>query len=212
LQKDRALTGTGVLAVADAWLGEPGERPGLLPLPATRTEARAVGDVLLLGVDATRARLLGMLEREKPWRALHLAGHTVIDAERPLLSALVLAATPEDSGLLTLLDVLHLDVSADLVVLSSSESARGRAFPGEGVIGFPRAFLLCGVPRVIGALSCPDDDATAALMIRFHELWRSAPEDGAAAALRRAQDRVRQEERWAHPRYWAGWVLWGLGS
>ncbi len=212
LQKDRALAGTGVLAVADARPGESPFLPHLLPLPATREEARAVGTVLLLGEDATRARLLAMLEREEPWRAVHFAGHALFDVQRPLLSALVLTPTPEDFGLLTLLDVLHLDVSADLVVLSSSESARGRAYPGEGVIGFPRAFLLCGVPRVIGALSCPDDEATAALMIRFHELWRSAPEDGAAPALRRAQDRVRQEERWAHPRYWAGWVLWGLGS
>ena len=33
---------------------------------------------------------------------------------------------------------------------------------------------------------------------------------GAAAALKQAQAFVRGHEQWAHPYYWAAWVLWGL--
>jgi hypothetical protein len=35
---------------------------------------------------------------------------------------------------------------------------------------------------------------------------------GTAAALRAAQAHVRSCRRWEHPRYWAAWVLWGLGD
>jgi CHAT domain-containing protein len=46
-------------------------------------------------------------------------------------------------------------------------------------------------------------------------LWN--PKDGskglsAAAALKKAQEFVRGQKRWAHPRYWAAWVLWGLAD
>ena len=60
-----------------------------------------------------------------------------------------------------------------------------------------------------------DDEATAALMKRFYELW--APQGpaskrgmGAAEALEQAQEHVRSHERWKHPYFWAAWVLWGL--
>ena len=61
-----------------------------------------------------------------------------------------------------------------------------------------------------------DDDATGALMKEFYELWN--PDDpakrvGAAEALRKAQDHIRNHTEhpdWKHPYYWAAWVLWGL--
>jgi CHAT domain-containing protein len=63
---------------------------------------------------------------------------------------------------------------------------------------------------VIVSLWGVDDDATAALMRRFYELWN--PRDGkglpAATALRRAQEFVASHEAWKHPRFWAAWQLW----
>ena len=50
-------------------------------------------------------------------------------------------------------------------------------------------------------------------MIKYYEL--SIPGDGKKghgepAALRKAQEFVRSQEKWKHPYYWAAWVLWGL--
>ena len=125
-----------------------------------------------------------------------------------------MTADSEDDGFLTCLDVFQLKIPADLVVLSACETAKGRIYRMEGILGLTRAFMFAGTPRVICSLWKVDDEATRALMTRFYALWGGATEgeDGvsAAAALRRAQEFVRSHEKWEHPQYWAAWVLWGL--
>jgi CHAT domain-containing protein len=87
---------------------------------------------------------------------------------------------------------------------------------GEGLLSIATAFLNAGAPRVVASLWKVDSAATTALMKRFHELWSPAEGEGvdAATALRRAQQDLQTLEggRWAHPYYWAGWVLWGLAD
>jgi CHAT domain-containing protein len=190
------------------------ERGGRLArLPGTRDEAKAVGDVVLLGAEATEAGVLRGLATRPRWRAVHLACHGLFDPEHPAFSSLALTPTEEDDGFLTCLEVFGLRVPADLVALSACETARGKVLRAEGVLGLARAFMMAGAPRVLCSLWKVDDKATQALMARFYALWN--PKDGApglpaAEALRRAQDFVRSQERWRHPFYWAAWVLWGL--
>ena len=187
----------------------------LLPLPGTREEAFAVGEVLLLGAEASEAGLRLAMAKRTRWRAIHFACHGLLDVERPGLSALALAPDAQDDGLLTALEAMRMDFPADLVVLSAAETARGRIVAGEGVMGLARAFLLAGSPRVIGSLWKVDDEATRALMTKFYELWNpktGSPGLGTAEALRKAQEFVRSQEKWKHPYYWAAWVLWGLPS
>ena len=68
--------------------------------------------------------------------------------------------------------------------------------------------MAAGAPRVIVSLWKVDDAATAALMIKFFELWRGGATT--AAALRGAQAHVAAQEKWKDPFYWAPWALWGL--
>ncbi len=191
------LRGEGVLALGDPASGK------LPPLPGSRAEAKAVGDVVLLGEEATEAGLLAAVAARPRWRAIHLACHGLIDPERPLLSSLMLSG--EDA--LTTLEVFRANVPADLVVLSACETARGKVYRAEGVVGFVRAFMFAGAPRVLVSLWNVDDEATRALMARFYAEWKMKP---AATALRAAQAFVASHEKWKHPRYWAAWQLWGL--
>jgi CHAT domain-containing protein len=103
---------------------------------------------------------------------------------------------------------MRMHVPADLVVLSACETAKGRTYGGEGVLGLTRAFMLAGAPRVIVSLWKVDDEATRALMTKFYEVWNAGK--APAAALREAQAFVRGQEKWKHPKYWAAWTLWGL--
>ena len=101
------------------------------------------------------------------WRAVHLACHGRADAQRPLLSGLILAGGEE----LTTLDLFRLRIPADLVVLSACRTAVGKQHRAEGIFGLTRAFMLAGSPRVISSLWSVDDRATKALMVKFYELW-----------------------------------------
>ena len=181
-------------------------------LPATRMEANGVGDVVLLGDQATERGFRVALKQQTRWRAVHLACHGLVDLERPTWSSLALTREGEDDGFLTGFEVLQMKIPADLVVLSACDTAKGRILKGEGIVGLTRAFMYAGAARVICSLWKVDDEATQALMLKFYELWN--PDDGnglsAAVALRRAQKYVRSHEKWKHPYYWAAWVLWGL--
>lgn len=248
LRAERAGVGAGVLALGDPDVGarpnpaavalySDGVRSGAGPLgrlPSAASEARALGDVVLLGTDASEARLRDVVAERARWRSIHFACHALVDPERPTLSSLLLTPSGEDDGFLTALDVLRLKTPADLVVLSACETGKGKIYSGEGIVGLTRAFMFAGATRVVCSLWKVDDEATRALMVRFYELWN--PRDGskalgAAAALRAAQEHVRTYEievpdpdasrregrsvpkrirPWDHPFYWAAWVLWGV--
>lgn len=181
----------------------------LARLPATRDEAKAVGDVVLLGPDATVEKLRAALGSEPRWRAVHLACHGLVRTDKGMLSSLALSPSAIDDGFLTAADVFDgLRVPTDLVVLSACQTSRGSLVRAEGVCGLTRAFVFAGSPRVISSLWKVDDDATRALMTKFYEVWKAG--SPTATALRDAQAFVRAQERWKHPAYWAGWVLWGL--
>jgi len=216
LREDAARTGRGVLA-----LGNPDyetarnrrtsdalhRRASFEPLPASGAEAQAVGDVVLLGGEASEGSLRRAIARRPRWSAIHLACHGLIDADRPLLSSLVLASGEGDDGLLTAYEVFQLRLPADLVVLSACETALGKSYRAEGAVGFNRAFMVASGPRVIVSLWKVDDDATRALMVKFYELWKTKP---TATALREGQEFVAAQKKWSHPYFWAAWQLWGL--
>ena len=155
---------------------------------------------------------------------MHLACHGLVDPENPERSALALTADGKSDGFLTALEIVDMKIPADLVVMSACETGKGKIYRTEGIVGLTRAFMFAGGPRVICSLWKVDDAATQALMVKFYELWNPRPAGadpvrsegserkglGAAAALKKAQAFVRSHERWAHPYYWAAWVLWGL--
>ncbi len=205
--------GEGVLALGDPDYGTQvaGTTVGLKlsPHPSTREEARAIGSSVLVGKEATLERLLSGIGGRARWRAVHLACHGLVDAEHAQLSSLALSG----GGFLTVLDLFGCRIPADLVVLSACDTAKGKVYKAEGVMGFVRAFMFAGAPRVIVSLWKVDDEATKALMVKFYELWN--PMDGGkglpcATALKMAQEYVASQERWRDPKYWAAWQLWGL--
>jgi CHAT domain-containing protein len=218
---ERRPGATEVLALGDPDYGSRSKGPRTLirgrplpSLPATRGEVQAVGTVVLLGAQASEGKLRASLASKPRWRAVHLACHSLIDSKQPLLSALALASDGADDGRLTAIEILRLDIPADLVVLSATRAARGRIDPGEGSVGLPRAFLYAGARAVLAPLGAVDDEATSALMKIFYLLWRppvpaGATPRSAAVALRAAMAQVAAQPRWKHPYYWAGWVLFG---
>lgn len=191
--------------------------PALGPLAFSRTEAESIAALLpkervwlALGADASRANVLAA-----NWHRYdigHFATHAVVDRNRPELSGVVLSlydaqGHPQD-GLLRMNDIYNLDMPVDLVALSGCETAAGRLLDSEGVLSLSRAFLYAGARQVVASLWQVEDRATAAFM---HEFYRGLLTEHmpAATALRVAQQHVSQDNRWASPYYWGGFVLQG---
>lgn len=216
----------GILPAASA--GEPLpdlsglRRPGgagvrLARLPWTRHEAEVVaaearGHQVLLALDFQANRELATAGDLARYRIVHFATHGVLDTRRPALSGLVLSLVdqrgqPRD-GFLRLLDVYHLRLDADLVVLSGCDTALGETLRGEGIVGLTRGFFHAGASEVLASLWPIRDRATAELMQRFYHAMlrdRLAP----AAALRQAQLLLWREPEWRAPYFWAAFVLQG---
>lgn len=179
-------------------------------LPSAEREVHAVAG--LYGGSArtgTHALESSFKAEAGAFRRLHIAGHGIAEEVAPLYSALVLAPDAIDDGLLEVREILALHLDADLVVLSACETARGNLIPGEGTIALSWAFLAAGTRRVIASQWSAESESTAALMIELH---RGMARDGLgpAEALRRAQFALRRS-RWAHPFYWAAFVVLGDG-
>ena len=91
-------------------------------------------------------------------------------------------------------------------MLSGCETALGREIRGEGLVGLTYGFLQAGARSVLASLWRVPDNSTAVFMVEFYRqmlVQNRAP----SVALRRAQDFVRSQPRWAEPYFWAGFQL-----
>ncbi len=153
---------------------------------------------------------------------IHLATHGLVDEEHPMRSAVVLAPTDTDDGMLSVRDILTLkNLKARIVVLSACQTGRGK-ITGDGVVGLSRAFIIAGAPSVLVSQWNVDDLMTGFQMEKFYRFYLKGADR--AHALRDAQvatirymenvpdgqtvahekDKVR-----ANPRYWAAFQLIG---
>ncbi len=143
---------------------------------------------------------------------LHFATHGFLDPTNPENSGLVLSTVnqqgQEQDGFVGLREIYELRAPVSLVVLSACQTALGKDVRGEGLLGLTRGFMYAGASSVVASLWKVDDEATAELMKRFYTnmLERNLTP---SAALREAQNSIRQEPQWRSPYYWAGFTLQG---
>lgn len=191
-------TQSDILIVGNPTMPMIGDRR-LSPLLGAETEAQAIAQLLnttpLIGAEATKARVIEKMETS---RIIHLATHGSFDPERGIGSWLALAPSESDDGFLTAEEILDLELSAELVVLSACDTGRGK-ITGDGVIGLSRSFISAGVPSILVSLWKVDDKVTAYLMGEFYQNWQKG--SNKAQALREAMLTTMQQypgvENWA---------------
>jgi CHAT domain-containing protein len=192
------------------------------PLPGTRDEVMAISQILY-GAPTNQHTFLGPrcsetmvhdLNRRgllRNARTLHFAVHGFLPGDAPDIHEPCLAlASPDagaDDGLLTLSEIITLDLDADVVTLSACDSGFiGAAERAEGVSGLARAFFYAGTARMIVSLWSSDDDASIALMRAFYA--NLAAGDSAAQAMRKAKTAMLHTP-FCHPGLWAGFAIAG---
>ena len=197
------VLGNPTMPSVSPYPGEPKRQ--LSPLPGAEAEARAIAPLLktqaITGAQGTKAAIVQKMPQAS---IIHLATHGLLDDVRGLGSAIALAPSGSDDGLLTAEEIFGMKLQASLVVLSACNTGEGR-ITGDGVIGLSRALISAGVPSVIVSLWAVPDAPTSELMQSFYQNLQQNPNK--AQALRQAM--LTTMKTHSNPRDWAAFTLIG---
>ncbi len=145
------------------------------------------------------------------YRIIHFACHSFLDEQDPLNSALVLSPSNgvEEDGFLQVHEIYDLRMRADLVVLSSCQTGKGKLEKGEGLLGLPKIFFYAGARSTLSTLWEIEDKAALKFMERFYSYLSLGKAKAQALQLAKLQ---MMRTRYSHPYYWAAFVLNGEHS
>lgn len=185
---------------------EGGAFADLDPLPGSEQEARKSARAYGHATVLTRAAVTvpRFTSAADAYDVVHFAGHTVIRPVEPWHSSLLFAPDRGDGGLLTVQQIARLFFRRTrTVVLASCSTLRGHKAGVEGVPSVARAFLVAGVPSVVGTLWDVDDGEAGMIVDALHkQLARGVP---VADALRISQLQAIHDPRADrhHPSRWS---------
>jgi CHAT domain-containing protein len=170
------------------------------------------------------------------FKFLHFATHGAINESEPTQSGLILSKKIQmeslfgEDGYLNSNEIARLQLNADLVVLSSCNTATGKVLSGEGLLGLQRSFLTAGASSVVASLWSIYDRSTPVFMSHFYQYlidfehqelgWYDRllikldwyePEliDYKTLALQQAKLDMMEHPYYNHPVHWASFVLVG---
>ncbi len=183
-------------------------RDGFSPLPNVLKELDNVKDIILAkdivkNSDFTLSNLENSF-KVNDYSIVHFATHGVFMGE------------PKDSFLLAYNEKLSMDKlqnllsltkykeGVELLTLSACQSALGDERSALGLAGVG---LKAGVKSAIATLWFVDDEATSIAIREFYK--NLANGESKAKALQNAQIKLLKQKRYAHPSYWASFLLIG---
>ena len=181
---------------------------GFAGLPFVAAELRSIEQTFPARVYADDAFVTATLEREilaGGYSVVHMATHAQFESDyrRSFLLAYDDVITMDD-----LEDVMGSQrFSAnpvDLLVLSACQTAAGDERAALGLAGVA---VKAGARSALASLWSIGDESTARLIAEFYRQLGDG--NGKAAALRGAQLLLRNDERYAHPAYWAPFLMIG---
>jgi CHAT domain-containing protein len=178
-------------------LGLPDPLAPHIALEAANAAAVLPNSRLFLGEAATEAALRRFGPES---RFIHIATHGLFRRDNPMFSAIRLG----DSHL-TLFDLYHLALSAELVTLSGCSTGLNVVVGGDELLGLMRGLLLAGAHSVMVSLWDVNDQSTAQFMKSFYE--HVGDTGHKAMALQQAMREIRRQ--YPHPYFWAPFVLAG---
>lgn len=200
------------------------------PLPDTRDEILAIARALnadpskhvFLGSEASKQKVKSMDLANR--RILAFATHGLIPGDFPDLAqpalALALPTGSDDTGFLTLDEILGLKLDADWVVLSACNTAAGDGQGAEAVSGLGRGFFYAGSRALLVTHWAVETVTAKKLVTGIFERYAQESQLTRAEALRQSMLALMQEHEvnsatgkklyaYAHPMFWAPYALYG---
>ena len=172
--------------------------------PSIQTEVEALSAMLpgaraFMGEQATESVLR---EHGRASRIVHIATHGYFRQDNPMFSSIRLG-----DGHLSLYDLSHLQLPAELVVLSGCATGLNVITPGDELIGLARGLLQAGAQSLVLSLWDVHDESTKDFMITFYARLQQG--QSKSAAMQAAMIELRKQH--PHPYHWAPFSLIGKG-
>ncbi|XP_066023427.1 tetratricopeptide repeat protein 28-like [Pocillopora verrucosa] len=202
------------LLVGDPWVSEVTNSEGekvLEQLPCAKEEVEMIGEILnITPITGRKATKREVLKRLSSVSLVHFAAHGCMEtgeiALTPDPDRISSVPTKKEDYILTIRDVLNVQLRAKLVVLSCCHSGRGE-IKAEGVVGIARAFIGAGARSVVVSLWAIDDEATLEFMKCFYQ--HLAEGKSTSKSLNLAMKSLRESDEFHDIKYWAPFLLIG---
>ncbi len=196
-------------------------------LPESADEIKAMAKIMRAGENVimlqdkateTNVKTLDLSQ----YRMLAFATHGVMADEIGYGFEAGLILTPpqqgtlEDDGYLSAGEIAKLKLNADWVLLSACNTAAADGSPGaEGLSGLAKAFFYAGSRSLLVSHWPVASNATVLLTTAMLHEYETKPAQGKAAAHRKAMLALMNTPKhpeYAHPLYWAPFVVVGEGG
>lgn len=161
---------------------------------------------LFSGAEANEKRISSDLSRA---RILHFAAPTVLDDTSPMSSFIALSSTSQQDGFFQAREILNLQTSVELVVLSGAQR-RGH-LNGSGPVGFSWSWFVAGGPSTMLSRWTVYSPAQSQLLTKFYSAIKPSHRGSIskARALHQSLMSVRRSAAYEHPYYWANYLMIG---
>ena len=190
-------------------------------LPETRIELEEIANNL--NIDPSKSLFLGEAASESIVKVLDLsntdiimfATHGVISGELANLYEPGLILTPpeqvseNDDGILTASEIMNLSLNAEWVLLSACNTASGEDTNSDGLSGLAKSFFYAGAKSLLVSQWYVESNATVELTTGIFRAMSNDITLNKSAALRVSIIELINSEEYAHPLYWAPFILVG---
>ncbi len=188
-------------------------RDTLINLPASGKEVKSIASFFnghtYTGTNAIKEIFLN----EAPaYDIIHLSTHANANGKLGEYGWLAFADTANDQNFekLYVRDIYNMQLKAKLVTLSACESGIGNLKSGEGLISLARSFTYAGASSLVTSLWKVEDKSAQEIMVSFyHYLKLGLPKNKALWEAKLDFRKSHRNDMYAHPFYWAGFVLHG---
>ena len=154
------------------------------------------------------AHLGRVRESTTPYDVIHMACHGYFDHEQPFLSGIDIPVEKSADRRTYLLDFYGLSLDCNLVTLSACDTGVSRFTSADELMGMSRGLFYSGAAAVMLSLWQVSDESTCYFMENFY--WHYVKNrQTKTRALQLAMQAVKAKESYAHPYYWAPFVIMG---
>ncbi|MDX2246769.1 MAG: CHAT domain-containing tetratricopeptide repeat protein [Bacteroidia bacterium] len=187
-------------------------RSNLVPLIYSKPEVEEIGKLMggdvFVDVLATEKRFK---QFSPDYQIIHISSHAQVNDDQPMFSRIVFSS-PEDSledGFLEVAELYHLQIGAEMVVLSACETGIGKLIRGEGIASLARGFTYAGARSMVTTLWRVNDAATMEIMQDFYRFLKEGKTKDEALREAKLLYLDRSDNLLAHPYYWSAYVPMG---